>query len=138
MSDLVFPIAWLRDLDGTGSLHTCANGDPGAIPVYAAREIERLTARVAELQDINAKLVLEARIHSTESDTQKSTVHEIYQDCTGAIGEPGDWNGAEPVRKAIKDAREKALREAAEIARHYDENVSMGAPDAILELLDKQ
>lgn len=30
------PIAWLRDIDGTGSLHVCADGDPGAIPVYAA------------------------------------------------------------------------------------------------------
>lgn len=28
------PIAWLRDIDGTGSLHTCAEGDLGAIPVY--------------------------------------------------------------------------------------------------------
>lgn len=28
------PIAWLRDLDGTGSLHPCAEGDPGAIPVF--------------------------------------------------------------------------------------------------------
>lgn len=36
MSDT--PIAWLRDLDGTGSLHVCADGDPGAIPVYAAAD----------------------------------------------------------------------------------------------------
>lgn len=28
------PIAWLRDLDGTGSLHVCSEGDPGAIAVY--------------------------------------------------------------------------------------------------------
>ena len=28
------PIAYLRDLDGTGSLHPCAPGDPGAIAVY--------------------------------------------------------------------------------------------------------
>jgi hypothetical protein len=30
------PVAYLRDLDGTGSLHVCAKGDPGAIPVYTA------------------------------------------------------------------------------------------------------
>jgi hypothetical protein len=29
------PIAWLRDLDGTGSLHPCVFDDPGAFPVYA-------------------------------------------------------------------------------------------------------
>lgn len=28
------PIAWLRDLDGTGSLHPASKGDPGAFPVY--------------------------------------------------------------------------------------------------------
>lgn len=36
------PIAYLRDLDGTGSLHVCAKDDPGAISVYSADEIERL------------------------------------------------------------------------------------------------
>lgn len=30
------PVAYLRDLDGTGSLHVCAKGDPDAIPVYTA------------------------------------------------------------------------------------------------------
>lgn len=30
------PIAYLRDLDGTGSMHVCAKGDPGAVPVYPA------------------------------------------------------------------------------------------------------
>lgn len=32
----VAPIAWLRDLDGTGSLHVCAKGDPDAIAVYTS------------------------------------------------------------------------------------------------------
>jgi len=31
-------------------------------------------------------------------------VHEIYQLCTGATGEPGDWHGAEPVRALVADA----------------------------------
>lgn len=26
------PEVWLRDLDGTGSMHVCAAGDPGAVP----------------------------------------------------------------------------------------------------------
>ena len=28
------PIAWMRDLDGTGSFHVCAKGDPRSFPVY--------------------------------------------------------------------------------------------------------
>lgn len=32
--DVRSPVAYLRDLDDTGSLHVCAKGDPGAIPVY--------------------------------------------------------------------------------------------------------
>lgn len=27
-------VAYMRDVDGTGSLHPCAKGDPGAFPVY--------------------------------------------------------------------------------------------------------
>lgn len=42
------PVAWLRDLDGTGSLHPASEGDPGAFAVYRvapsapAGEVERL------------------------------------------------------------------------------------------------
>lgn len=38
------PIAWLRDLDGTGSLHACAKGGPGAIPVYRKPRSTRISA----------------------------------------------------------------------------------------------
>jgi hypothetical protein len=31
----VAPVAFMRDVDGTGSLHACAEGDPGAFPVFA-------------------------------------------------------------------------------------------------------
>lgn len=31
----VAPVAFMRDADGTGSLHACAEGDPGAFPVFA-------------------------------------------------------------------------------------------------------
>lgn len=33
-------VAWLRDMDGTGSLHPCAAGDPGSFPVYAHNLIQ--------------------------------------------------------------------------------------------------
>lgn len=41
------PLAFLRDLDGTGSLHACAANDPGAIPVIGFNA----DARVAEALD---------------------------------------------------------------------------------------
>lgn len=34
MTDTAQEIAWVRDVDGTGSLHVCTEGDPGAIAVY--------------------------------------------------------------------------------------------------------
>ena len=58
----------------------------------------------------------QAEIWAQEARTQKSTVHEIYQLCTGGKGEPGDWHGAEPVRAVIAD-RDR-LRAAIEQAPH--------------------
>lgn len=37
------PVAWLRDVDGTGSLHPAAEGDPGAFPVFGARPVDPAT-----------------------------------------------------------------------------------------------
>jgi hypothetical protein len=65
----------------------------------AARELSRQTE--AELRDLADRLKLEARIHAQEACTANTTIAEIYQLCTGATGEPGNWNGAEPVRKEI-------------------------------------
>lgn len=46
-------VAWLRDLDGTGSLHPAAKGDPGAFPVYSAPpEPDQLRDRVKELESL--------------------------------------------------------------------------------------
>lgn len=58
---------------------------------------EKLEATTAE----NENLRLEAQAHAQEARTQRATVHEIYQIISGGNGEPGDWNGAEPVRKAF-------------------------------------
>lgn len=47
------------------------------------------------------RLRMEAQGHAMEARTQRGTVRDIYQVVTGAIGEPGDWNGANPVRERI-------------------------------------
>lgn len=43
----------------------------------------------------------QAEIHAQEARTANATIAEIYQLVTGATGEPGRWNGAEPVRKRL-------------------------------------
>lgn len=67
----------------------------------------------------------EAQIHAQEARTQRATVHEIYQIISGGKGEPGDWNGAEPVRRYVADAnaRIEQLTRALEAAKPYVEKV---------------
>lgn len=62
-------------------------------------------AAVSALEAEVERLKQEAQIHAQEARTQKATVHEIYQIVTEGKGEPGDWNGAEPVRKAFNSLR---------------------------------
>jgi hypothetical protein len=91
-----------RESGFTGPLQWPAPGlyiaDESALATFA----ERIRAEQQELID---RLRLEAQIHAQEARTQRATVHEIYQLVTGGTGEPGDWNGAEPVRQALESIR---------------------------------
>jgi hypothetical protein len=69
-------------------------------------------ARLEEKDALIERLKLEAQIHAGEARCHKSTVHEAYQACTGATGEPGNWHGAEPIKAALTEA--KAALTAAE------------------------
>jgi hypothetical protein len=62
------------------------------------------------------RLRLEAQAHAQEARTQRAIVREIYQLVTGATGEPGDWNGVEPVRQALERIRQDELERAILIA----------------------
>lgn len=62
----------------------------------AADELERLNTLVERIK-------LEATIHAQEARTANATIAEIYQAVTGATGEPGNWNGAQPVIQRIAD-----------------------------------
>jgi hypothetical protein len=44
----------------------------------------------------------EAQQWKQEARTANATIAEIYQLCTGKTGEPGNWNGAKPVRELIE------------------------------------
>lgn len=61
-------------------------------------EWEELKQRAERAEALCDRLKLEAQSHAQEARTANATIAEIYQLCTGATGEPGNWNGAEPVR----------------------------------------
>lgn len=81
----------------------------------------------AVLRAENEALKLQAQCWKFEAKAQKATVHESYQAITRATGEPGDWNGANPVRARIKVLLE--VVESAAAADQYLEN-----PEAIFRL----
>lgn len=64
----------------------------------AADTIDNLRTRLAEVEKQRDYAIHQAQIWKLEAASQKATVAECYQICTDATGEPGDWNGAEPVR----------------------------------------
>ena len=44
---------------------------------------------------------LQAQTWKQEARTANHTIAQIYQAITGAKGEPGNWNGADPVKAYI-------------------------------------
>lgn len=82
-----------------------------AIEQYAATALALARdARIAELEGANAALLQQAQIWKQEATTHRATVHEAYRACTGSTGEPGDWNGALPIR-ALAAERDDALEQ---------------------------
>lgn len=55
----------------------------------------------------------EAQIWKQEARTQSAIVAEIYQELTDKTGEPGDWNGARPLRPAILRKQAEAIEDSA-------------------------
>lgn len=94
-------------------------------PTPSPRIVE-LEARNAELEGLVERLKLEAQIHAGEAKAANSTLYEIYQLCSGATGEKGNWNGAAPVRAALSTAeargRQIGREEAAKVADEYAAN----------------
>lgn len=57
---------------------------------------------------VESHLILQAQIWKQEARCANDTIGQIYQAVTGAKGEPGNWNGAKPVKALI--AERDALR----------------------------
>lgn len=58
-----------------------------------------------------------AQTHAIEARGANATINEIYQIISGGKGEPGNWNGAEPVRRYAEAAEAEVKRLQAEIDR---------------------
>jgi len=71
--------------------------------------LESLQRENEGLRNLADRLTLEAQCHDMEARGANSTIAEIYQIISGARGEPGNWNGAEPVRKYVERLREALL-----------------------------
>lgn len=88
----VQPVAFLRDLDGSGSFHPCAEGDEGAFPVYAEpiaapesclAEVERaasgfLASVIAEDEGQAAFVIALARIVARGADALERMAEESH------------------------------------------------------------
>jgi Lar family restriction alleviation protein len=78
--------------------------------------IRSLITRLQAAEALVERLKLEAQAHASEARTANSTIYEIYQVISGGKGEPGNWNGAEPVRAYVQaaEAKNQAYAEALE------------------------
>lgn len=79
-----------------------------AIEAQAA-ELERVKAERDELQNLADRLKMEARIHSGEARAANASLNDAYQAASGAKGERGNWNGANPIKEALAAAEARAL-----------------------------
>lgn len=73
---------------------------------------------IHETRGLEAKcerLEQEATIQAQEMRTQRSSLRECYQAVTGSTGEPGDWNGANPVKEKIEELRQLITRLSQEL-----------------------
>jgi hypothetical protein len=71
---------------------------------------------------------LQAQIHAQEATTANSTIAEIYQLVTGSSGEPGNWNGAAPIRKLIAE-RNALLRAARKVLKHLNDRIDQAVSE---------
>jgi len=64
--------------------------------------ISRLANDLDAVRDMNERLTREAQMHAQEARTANATIAEMYQLISNATGEPGNWNGAKPLREYIE------------------------------------
>lgn len=116
----------------TRRVRACEGEVPAQLVLEHAMRTYALKAQ-SDMFALAERLKQEAQIHAQEARTANATIAEIYQLCTGATGEPGNWNGAEPVRALLAAKQEEVdrMREALEICANTLESfVESGAAAA--------
>ena len=81
---------------------------PSRQPSRSGAREERTRERDEAQKEAEA-LKLQAQVWALEARAQKATVHACYEAITGKTGEPGDWNGAEPIRRYVAERDALAL-----------------------------
>jgi len=119
-------IAWLRDLDGTGSLHVCAKDDPGAFPIYGAEDtkadlvkrlrnsadatreaagrIEALNKRVRAVEHAANENALILDAAEAENTRLREALEEVLKECQVAAPGP-HWRWHDEYYEAFNVAR---------------------------------
>lgn len=103
--------------------------DVDSLPIVTLRDAETAVERLQELVD---RLKLEAKGHAQEARTANATIAEAYQAVTGAKGEPGNWNGAVPIRTEVERLR-GLVQEAYALRERMPKDWVARAADAIGE-----
>lgn len=99
MTDEVSPEELIERLRASGTRQATRDGGVYmSICDSAADLISRLLKERDEARTLAERLKLEAQGHAGEAKTANSTIYEIYQVLSGATGEKGNWNGAQPAR----------------------------------------
>lgn len=94
------PAATAGNPDGIGIWEEPMLCSQGGVP-YNKPLLDAKDAEIERLRALVLRLRLEAQGHAQEARTANGTIREAYQVVTGATGEPGNWNGAEPIREEI-------------------------------------
>lgn len=96
-----------------GERFTLVPPDGGDVKTWEAAEKMHATLEEAERERDEARslcetLKMHASCHAMEARGANATIHEAYQAVTGATGEPGNWNGARPIKEALAAERSRA------------------------------
>lgn len=86
----------------------CSNFDRGAVFYWAEKGFYQVKPKADALeaaQQLNETLRQQAESHAMEARTMRTSLHECYQAVTGSKGEPGNWNGAEPIKAYVEAAQ---------------------------------
>ncbi|WP_295810361.1 hypothetical protein [uncultured Nitratireductor sp.] len=82
-----------------------------------ASDAAEARGEIERLRSLTERLRMEAQGHSGEARTANASLQEAYQVASGRTGEPGNWNGAEPIKSEIERLRARLAEASRMLAR---------------------